>query len=275
MSFTNIPQNPDRLDAILNDLRFDPLVAAEKITGESYKESKGTELLGFLMHLDHVKKTREMLNQIGDTCSNRDAVWTLSALMQNGFNLLLTDSFHDIPHENDKNREPYDERCHILFDYRRNILVWMETYSRGSKNDKYYNGNGSVNDLKFYFNWRAKSKDVRLSGYSGSHVIDPAPLYIAEKHKYNLEGHSYVVSGDIDGRDGMFTKLAWMEEKGEFVSPWIKSPHLWLINYMETRDPVTGESLEYGRVDYKEITNGRLKRLPEDVRKRILIEKES
>jgi len=48
-------------------MSFDPLYEAEKLTGKSYKEDKGTESLGFLMALEHNEKKRDMLKAMNDT----------------------------------------------------------------------------------------------------------------------------------------------------------------------------------------------------------------
>jgi hypothetical protein len=238
---------------VLEALSFDPLDVAEQLTGQSYKTDESTSSLGMGLFFLHNQHKREMLERAGDTHYPMKATTMLALLLKDGFELLLTHPFTGKSWDG----EPCpDERAYVLFCRRRGILVWMETFSRGSAD----NPEGSVNSVKFYFNWRPNREGVYLSRYSGHSVKDPAPLFKGEPSEYNPEGRSYAVSGDIDGREGMFAQLDWMEASGQFITPWLDQPFLWLLTYMDT------EKKDY---DHEAITAERIGRLPIDVQEAI------
>lgn len=248
-------------DQVFASLRYDPLAAAEEITGESYKTSALTENLGFAMHFDHVRAKRALLAAAGDTSFDTKPEWLIARLLKDGFDLHKVYPFTSC---SPYNKESYDDRAYLLFCRRRGILVWMETYARGSKRE-------SLSSVKAYWNWRPARGDVHLEGYSGHGVVDPSPLFKPEPDEWNPQGESYATVGDYDGREGLFTRLAYMEENGQFITPWLERPWLWLLTYMDTKDE-KGASFPSGvkGYDHNVINAKRLADLPEDVRRAVL-----
>ena len=268
---------PAAIKSILDTLSIDPLAEAEKMTGKSYKEDRDTESLGLLLHVGHTKRKNEILQEAGDTHWGVTPSQVIAMLLKDGFNLLLTLPFEGVNVWQGVKHPSYDERFHILFCPRRGILARMETYARGTTNNSAGSTEGSVNGLNFYYNWRPKSSDSEDPDHSGggsSHgVIDPAPLFKEEATEYNPEGHSYAQIGSFDGREGAFTQLAHMEQNGQFITPWLEQPFLWLLTYMDTKDKETGNSLPSygsGTYDHKAINAERLALLPAEVRKAVL-----
>lgn len=246
-----IPSSPAAVESVLDALRFDALSEAERVTGKSYKTDKATEAIGFGLHLRKVQETHALLESIGDTSFRRTAAWTLARMMQDGFDIVLTEPFVGYPGESN-----YDERLYVLFCKRRGVLVKLETYGRGSE----HNPEGSCNHIDFLFNWRPAHADARLESYSGHGFVDPEPLFAAERSEYNPEGKVYGIVGYIDGREGMFTRLQWMEQNGRFLTPWIEQPWMWFLTYQDTKT---------AGCDHNAITAARVAKLPEEVRRAI------
>lgn len=96
-----------------------------------------------------------------------------------------------------------------------------------------------VNNAKVWYNWRAKNVEYWPYISSGG---------LREAHD-NLAW-----AGDHDARWGMAYNLDAMRRNGEFLSPWIARPFIWLLHYGDT----TGR--EY---DYKAINAERIALLPE------------
>ena len=216
---------------VLEAVRFDALAAAERITGEEYKVNSRTADLGFAMHIRHVRDTAELLKISGDTCYERDMEWTLKRFQEAGFEVMLTEDF-----EGDKGDDgtPFKEQFHILFDERRGLLLWLQTYSRGAK----FNPNGSVNTATLYFNWRPTQGTHGLLGCSMQAVRDPGAVvsYAPDPYKPNApsrRAHAY--AGDVDAREGVFAWLEESEENGEFLPVWLAAPHMWLLTYMDSK----------------------------------------
>ena len=70
-------------------LTFDPLDAAEQITGESYKCDEGTSALGFLLAMQHNQVKNERLMALGDTTLQNDLTRYTDIIKSLGFELVL------------------------------------------------------------------------------------------------------------------------------------------------------------------------------------------
>ena len=66
-----------------------------------------------------------------------------------------------------------------------------------------------------------------------------------------------MIIGDSDIREGLKHKLATFTEHGEFVSPWVEQPFLWLVDYSQDDEP---------GYDYKVISQALIASLPAHVR---------
>ena len=107
---------------------------------------------------------------------------------------------------------------------------------------------GSVNRGDVYFNYVFKEgeEEAGLPGFSGSSIEIP--------------GGTFVKCGSFNVREGFRHKLKLCEEKGVFLTKWIKQPFLWLLHYKDTKIP--GYS-------YEEINRGRISLLPLEVQEAI------
>jgi hypothetical protein len=234
----------------LKSLSFDPLQAAENVTGKSYKDCEATSLLGWALQQRQTAIRDEMMDALNDTSFARSFDWTLQRLESDGFQVLLNDVFTVKDFE-----EGLQERFMILFCARRGLLVTLESYGYGSKSKP----EGSVNRVNVYFNWRPKAPGADVVMCSGHYVDDPG-CHFSDPADPTREGASprpaKAFVGEFDARTGLFLTLRHMENTGEFITPWLERPLLWFVNYEESNS---------GRYDYKQITAAKLARLPTEV----------
>jgi hypothetical protein len=202
-------------------LRFDPLAAAEYLTGESYKDDTKTSRLGFALALQHNAAKEALLRGRADSFFAMDFRPSLDLFTDLGFEEVLRDTF--------VGRNGADETYVILW-HPDGILATCESYSGTSRNS-----------AKVYYNYRHES-----GGYPGL-LISSGSM------------HGDVWAGDHDAREGVRHNLRLMRNEGEFLSPWVVRPWLWLLAYSDTD----------GDYDYAAINAERISRLPEHVRRAI------
>lgn len=202
-------------------LNFDPLYEAEKITGKSYKEDENTSQLGFLLHMDHGQKKAKILAENNDTYFGQTLREWIGVIEDMGFVLLYCG---DVQGTKDKWR---------IF-WKDGILIFCDSYH----DDTVINGGVA------YFNYKGPrcAMNSCSSGHAGE--IDGIDVWEASR----------------DIREGFRFAINEMESNGEFLSHWVKTPFLWLLNYMDSKVK------DY---DYKKINEGRIALLPEHVKNAI------
>jgi hypothetical protein len=187
--------------AISEALRFDPLGQAERLTGKSYKECEGTSSLGMLMHIEHGRNKRALLEFSGDTHFGMSFADFKALLPGLGFTIHHSESFK-------KDGEDFTDELILAFDPKRGALLTAHSYGGGR----------SINSGTVYFNWQHTSEKFDyLEGCSHGPIKDSL-----------VRDYSY------DIREGLAFKLREADERGSFVIPWIKRPFLWLLTYKDS-----------------------------------------
>lgn len=123
---------------ILEMQKFDPLSMAEKMTGESYKESESTTALGLLMHMQKGEKMREMLSKAGDTQFSNTVSDYLRITGNFGFELVYKEPFMS---------DRCEENLYVLFQKELGILICFDTFTWENRHV------ANVNGGKMYYNW--------------------------------------------------------------------------------------------------------------------------
>ncbi|MBK5958070.1 hypothetical protein CCR97_08045 [Rhodoplanes elegans] len=182
-------------------LSFDPLAAAEGLTGERMGESLNDETaaLGLLFACTHSKMKRDALHEVGDTTYGDSLARYLSILDRLGFEQVLADEW---PSSHNGVIETF-----FVFAHRDGLLLSFDTF-RGN----------TVNAAKVSYNWMPKVDDWRNVRSSG-HMNDG------------------VWVGYHDAREALCHNLMKLRNRGEFVCPWIEQPFLWLLHYDDTKQP--------------------------------------
>jgi hypothetical protein len=218
----NVPD--EQLDKLL---AFDPLAAAEKVTGvDHYSESDETMGLGVLLAQGHNRAKDRALLERGDTTFSSSLARYVAVIEGAGFERVL-----ELPFAGQSLGETRDETLNI-FAHRDGLLLKFDTY-----------GGTSVNGGKVWYNWRPSDPE------------NPRRFDVTSSGHMRRDG---VWVGDHDCREALLYNLGRMRSLGDFVNPWAERPFLWLLHYMDTK----GED----GYDYGAINAERIAMLPEWVR---------
>lgn len=190
-------------DEIAASLNFDPLAAAEQITGRSYKEDDGVGFLGMTLMANRSKALDAML--AGDTRYGMKMDAMREIAKSDGYRQVLV-----VPLVGTRSGEGLPESLEVWFDDRRGILLVFSSYMTTG-----------LNEASVYYNWKPTSERWRELTSSGG----------LQKG---------VWCGDHDARDAMRFNMRRLEQNGEFVTPWVHRPYLSLMSYPDwTEDAKT------------------------------------
>lgn len=274
-------ENAEYVKSILS---IDPLSEAEKITGKSYKEDKLTEGLGFLNHLQHGGRKRQLLESIGDTTFGSKIADYERVVKAGDFKLIYQESFLD----NQYGNEEREESLYVFYQYELGIVLTFDTYWNRT----------TINSGKFYYNWSPNVMDSTHSFTSSGHFLwgekhiklfepDFNSDYIISNYPKNgkwgdkdidsiyeqqrlllneaySQGKRSLWVGDHDCREGLLTNITNLMNHGKFITPW-KERHLcfWITHYMDWKQNVDDK-------EYKVKSEQRIAKFPKEVRDRIL-----
>ena len=179
-------------------LNFDPLLAAERLTGKSCGEDEDTMAVGMALLMEHGRQKREELGLRGDSYWGMDYDSYLDLVESLEFELLATEHFGE------------GETQHYY--WLRGVLLCCNSHR------------GSINSSTLYFNWEINSDsspwDYKLSGH-------------LNRRFYDEDRRVWV--GTVDGREALAHTLQRLMDAGTFLEEWVEPPHLWLLNYLEER----------------------------------------
>jgi hypothetical protein len=209
---------------IAEHLEFDSFGTANALTGKSYKEDTETESLGVALHLASGNKKRAALTAADDTLLCNDLDNYIRIISEEGFAEVLR-----MPFDGKGVGEGCKETFYVFW-HTAGLLLSFDTF-----------GGERVNGGHIYFNWRSKTDSFWPRHGSGSGC---------------KKDHS-VFTGHIDCREALRFRLRELREGGEFLSPWIEQPFLWLLHYADTK----AEGYNYGTINAD-----RLALLPPEVR---------
>lgn len=220
--------------AALKAMQVDPLAKAEQLVGVG---SESIAALGIGIAQQMQKEKEDLFSVLGDTHFNI----TFQALSE----LLATRGFEKHYTERHGDRADVFE---IWWHPNDNLLLTAESYSY-----EYGTNRPKLNSVQVYYNWAPAENLPRETAYQ--YLSSGGFVQAADGRA------SWIWSGYYDGREGLFTHLKQLRENGQFLSPWVEQPFLWLLSYSETHVK------EY---DYKAINARKLSALPAYVRAAIL-----
>lgn len=204
-------------DLIGAALRFDPLGEAERLTGDSYKTDPATMALGIGLLMESGARKSQLLESNDDTRFSIDFDEARRIFASLGFRELV-----EIPTVSQYS--PSEAMTFIVAWSNDGVLMDFDSFD------------GRLNSGKIHYNWRPNRKlEDRWSFMSSG--------------RWRADG---ILVGDHDIREGLRHTLGRMRSVGEFLSPWVEQPFLWLNPHHED--------------DYKSATASVLAMLPADVR---------
>jgi len=224
-------------------LKFDATLEAEKITGVEYKPGKGfdKETLATAIALlqDNIASRNEILMDLNDTLLENELSRYLFIIEKYGFEKVLEEDFGTKHFMSD---ETTYEKYYIYVHRKKGLLLSFDTYTWTKKPPRLNGGNVYYQWKPFVDNW---AECISSGGF--------------------IRGDIW--SGHHDCREALIHNLTKLDNRGEFVVPWVERPALWLINYgdEEKKDP---------KYDHKKLVNERIARLPEWVQTMIGPERE-
>lgn len=250
--------NPEIVSDMLN---FDPLQAAEDMTGESYKVDESVGFLGLGIALQHNQLKKDMLDSIGDSSFSCELSNYIEICESIGFQLLLREELPDHEYGGDNTDHMY-----LMWQPEKHILLAFDSWGDG------------VNGGKFFYNVRFDEKNEEdddssknrwnVTSSGGFCNLDGSPIKWSEKDDDDVpfNQHDYIWVGDHDCREAIKHKIAQLESIGEFV-PWVQAPNLYLSGHGEIPNGYMDEhGIKSWGAESDRITNERLNRLPEEVR---------
>ena len=236
-----------KIDDLLN---FDGLAEAEKVTGKSYKNDKGTESLGFLAVMLNAEEKNQALIKSNDTHNGISADDTFILLEENGFELL---SKNDYERKNPYTTKGDIEESSLVFYWNPtlHILVKLETYP----SSKRINENSTGWDDELFEPY------IKINSINMKYTIRPTNINEFWSNCVSSGGmNGDVFVGDHDIREGFVHKLNKLKEYGEF-QPWLfgGGQFLYFNHYMFEDN--------YDREDEKEKI---IAQWPDDIKEEIL-----
>lgn len=204
-------------DIIGDLLRFDPLSAAEKITGHDYKTDEGTSSLGMLMHMSHNERKASALKSSGDTHWGITFEDALRVFESEGFEIVVDDPFVGKAWGDEPDRA---ERFVIMWNSL-GVLLHLDSYA-GS-----INGGGMNYAIRFH----AKPEDVDWTLRSSCSWVnfDTDPVMV----------------GHHDIREGFRYNFRRLRDAGTFVTPWPDSMMFYLRNYSDKETSLNVATARY------------------------------
>jgi len=225
---------------ILELLKTDGLSEAEKITGESYKNDKLTEMIGFGIMMRTGEELRELLTAQDDTLSSNKTPDYLRKITDFGFVKIFEEPFIYIADYGQ--REEYKETHYIFFHYGLSILLSFDTFFNGT----------SINSGNFYYNWKPLGEKNWSYTSSGGYVFEEGK-------------NTGIWSGNHDCREALKTNIKQLSDHGEFLKEWKDCPLHWLTNFSDHKSG--GISMDF--TPYYEKTKRIISTFPDEVKKAI------
>jgi hypothetical protein len=224
-------------------MKRDPFREAEQATGLGYKEDKFTETLGLMNYMRKCHDEEAILSFRGDSRFGMTFAQYLELVKRLGFREVLCDefvgkSFSDPPAPKETIR---------VFWRDDGLMLTAESYC-----------SDRVNTTHLYFNLR-KKPGVEAFG---------SALEGCNYSFHKVGENEFVCYGSYDARKALALKIEQLTESAVFVNPWVERGFLWLLTYMDTKDK-NGDPLGHNGYDHHAITEGRISRLPDDVRRAI------
>lgn len=222
-----------------NMLNLDPLLEAEKITGQSYKDDEETLSLGMLLHMAKSKQVREELSLRNDTHFGISWTDALAIYEDLGFVEVFSEEFVD---KGFYKKDPEKTEVFKVF-WRNGFLLTAESYSKQT----------TLNSSNLYYNWIPNDEKSAYHHTSSGH--------------YDKNSDEVLVwSGDHDAREGLRNIISNLESNGEILDQWQFVPWLWFLNFSVTKE----ENYDYRTENTRVISH-----FPAEVQGNILFGKRS
>ncbi len=228
-------------------LAFDPIDAAEKLVGESWKGNTSdprninidVAALGGVLAMEHGSRKKVVLLAADDTLFSDELGRYMSIIHDMGFKQVLS-----LPFQAMYDGEQITEFFFCFMHPQKGILLHFDTF-----------GSTSVNSAQFLYCLEPKGdyRKVPSGVFSSGGWMSKG---IGCIQRYDEMPTDLYYTGYTDAREALRHKIAMLEANGTFLSPWPDNNNqfMWLLHYMDTKEP---------NYNYKEITAQRIAMMPE------------
>lgn len=148
---------PEGASTVERALNTDPILAAEKLTGKSYKEDKETDSLGMFLHMEHAQAKAKILEEAGDTHYNSPLDQYLAVTERLGFTVVSKRPFAYNEHRDDPTT-----LHHFVLVHPGGAILIFDTYRWGQEPEK-------VNGGKLLYNWKPNALYREMQRASHDH----------------------------------------------------------------------------------------------------------
>lgn len=228
-------------EALIDDvLRFDPLDTAEKLFGRDHPDAP---LIGFLLLQGHTKKAQELMQETRDTFMSLPYAATCIIVAELGFERVYVEQFQ-------ADHGAVEE-----------FAIWWHPGDGMLAVTESYNAEGT-NKVHVHYQWKPAPEcdNVYRVTQSGSFVVPPGV------DRFTCPRDQLLWLGDYDGRTALRRHLTKLRENGSFVTPWLEQPHLWFVNYAETRQiSSSGQPYKMQSAQFTAVTERKFQQLPAHV----------
>lgn len=207
-------------------MNTDPLLAAERITGLSYKEDSETLKLGMLLTARLADKKEDELSIRNDTHMRISFDEAIEIFKDLGFEEIYSEAF-DYTSPFQESREEFFK----IFWRNDGLLLFVDSYANSTSEDGVRNY--SMNSANVYYNWVPNDVEGSfLYTSSGGFSIFRDGERIPTREE-PIDGDNWVWTGNHDARQGIRHNIARLEDNGTFLAQWKIQPFLWLLNIEE------------------------------------------
>lgn len=221
-------------------LNMDPLLAAEKLTGKSYKEDRETSLLGLFINQMKNKVVEGIRREDKDTYYRIKWDEFKKLIVERGFTIDFQKRFTD-----DDGRKPEEIIAHRGF-----VLLHATSFLWS------HSGEETLNGGHIYFQTVGNLSNIlslnHISGGCVGHLDIPGDYDYQKISDKSLARDRFVFGGSFDVRDGLFSFLTGLDAISTLV-PIDKEQFTWCVNYAE--DKVKGYNA-------REITRSKIQTVP-------------
>ena len=219
-------------------MSIDPLLEAEKITGQDYKASQDTTMLGFAIMQKVNQEKQALLTMLHDTHMRITYREFQDIAIHAGFIPIYQE---DIPDPEYKNI------FQMWWNKDKSILMRSESYFGKSEEDR-----GSVNSAEIYYSWKPNDNNDRGNYTSSGHFVDPNN----PQNRLDIKWEACIWQGNHDVREGLNLIIERLSNHGTFMKTWVEFPFIWLLNYMEPKKE---------GYNHKEITDKKISTFPKEI----------
>lgn len=223
-------------------LNLDPLLAAEKVTGKSYKDDRQTALLGMFINQMKSKVVKGIRESERDTYYRIGWDEFKKLIVSRGFTIDFQQRF-----EYEEGRPRPEE----IIAHRGFVLLHATSFTWTDSGEETLNG-GSVYWQTVCNLSNIMGGQFRVSGGCVGHLDIPGDYDYKKISDKSLDKDRFIHGGSFDVRDGLFSCLDGIEAISTPI-PIEKDQFIWCVNYAE--DKVKG-------YDSQQITRSKIQTVP-------------